>query len=212
MSDIEVKQRIMDTAAEWFYRYGFSKVTMDELAEKMAMSKKTLYKYFSSKDDLVNELIQVITKKLVTRCESITNNQEIDLVDRLKQTMTLVAVQYSKLGRPLLEDLQRNAPHIWKQIDSARKEHIMKNFASLLQEGRNRGIFRKDIDQELVLLIYTNIIRNVINPEVLIQVPFSADQLFEAVIKIFYEGIMTDEGRAKYLNHQSPVSMEITTI
>ncbi len=203
MSDQEIKSRILETAADWFYRYGFSRVTMDELAEKMAMSKKTLYKYFASKDDLVQDLVQATMKRVVTQCEAICTNQQEDIVDRLKHMMTYIAVEYQRIGKPLLEDLQRHSPYIWKQIDTARREHILRNFAALLHEGREKGIFRKDIDQELVLLVYTNIIRDIINPEILTRVPFSADQVFAAVVKIFYEGIMTEEGRAKYLQRNS---------
>lgn len=212
MSDLEIKKRILETAGEWFYRHGFSRVTMDELAEKMAMSKKTLYKYFSSKDDLLNELVDDAMKRTVGRCVVITEDRSIDLVLRLKQCMTVVAMEYSKIGKLLIEDIQRNAPHIWKKIESGRREHILQNFAIMLREGCERGIFRKDIDQQLMLLIYTNTIQNIINPDVLVQVPFSAAQVFEGVIKIFYEGIMTEEGRAKYLNLKSPEAVEVTAL
>lgn len=196
----------MDTAAEWFYRYGFSKVTMDELAEKMAMSKKTLYKYFASKDDIVKELVDSTIKLMEVRCSSIAHNSEIDLVDRLKQMMTFVAMQYSKIGKSLLEDLQKNAPHIWKQIDAHRRENILVNFGNMLKEGQEKGIFRKDIDKDLILLIYSNIVQNIINPDVLVQIPYSAAQVFEAVSKILYEGIMTEEGRAQYFNQKTLVA------
>ncbi|HLF19986.1 MAG TPA: TetR/AcrR family transcriptional regulator [Bacteroidota bacterium] len=212
MSDLEIKKRIMETASEWFYRHGFSRVTMDELAEKMGMSKKTLYKYFSSKDDLLNELVEVAMNQTISRCVAISEDRSVDLVTRLKQTMTIVALEYSKIGKLLLEDIQRNAPHIWKKIDSARREHILTNFARMLREGCDLGIFRKDIDQQLMLLIYTNTIQNIINPDILVQVPFSAAQVFEGVIKIFYEGIMTPEGRAKYLNNKPTETVEAATI
>jgi len=82
----------------------------------------------------------------------------------------------------------------------------------MLREGCDLGIFRKDIDQQLMLLIYTNTIQNIINPDILVQVPFSAAQVFEGVIKIFYEGIMTPEGRAKYLNNKPTETVEAATI
>jgi len=212
MSDLEIKKRIMETASEWFYRHGFSRVTMDELADKMGMSKKTLYKYFSSKDDLLNEMVDVTMKETVSRCASIFDDRSVDLVTRLKQTMTIVAIEYSKIGKLLLEDIQRNAPHIWKKIDSARREHILTNFAKMLREGCDLGVFRKDIDQQLMLLIYTNTIQNIINPDILVQVPFSTAQVFEGVIKIFYEGIMTPEGRAKYLHYKPAETVEAATV
>lgn len=49
------------------------------------------------------------------------------------------------------------------------------------------------------MLMYSNAIQNILNPEVLSQYPFSASDAFETIIKIIFEGILTDEGRAKYL-------------
>jgi hypothetical protein len=82
----------------------------------------------------------------------------------------------------------------------------------MLREGCDLGVFRKDIDQQLMLLIYTNTIQNIINPDILVQVPFSTAQVFEGVIKIFYEGIMTPEGRAKYLHYKPAETVEAATV
>ncbi|MBI4428171.1 MAG: TetR/AcrR family transcriptional regulator [Ignavibacteriales bacterium] len=203
MSDLEIKKRILDTAGEYFYRFGVSKVTMEELADKLGMSKKTLYKYFESKDHLLRALIDSIKQDLEQRSQKILADDSIDFIEKLKQTMSCVAMQYSKIGKPLLEDLQRNAPEIWKQIEELRRERIANGFGKMLSEGRRRGIFRNDIDEQLVLMIYSNIIQNIINPDVLVQVPFSASQVFDAVIKIYYEGIMTEEGRAQFLKRDT---------
>jgi AcrR family transcriptional regulator len=203
MSDVEIKNRILETAAEHFYRFGVSKVTMEELADKLGMSKKTLYKYFESKDRLVQALIDSLKQDLDRRSQEILSDVSIDFVEKVKQTTSCVAMQYAKIGKPLLEDLQRNAPQIWKQIEELRRERIANRFGKMLAEGRGRGIFRNDIDEQLVLMIYANIITNIINPDVLVQVPFSASQVFDAVIKIFYEGIMTDDGRAQFLRRDN---------
>jgi len=203
MSDVEIKNRILETAAEHFYRFGVSKVTMEELADKLGMSKKTLYKYFESKDRLVQALIDSLKQDLDRRSQEILSDVSIDFVEKVKQTTSCVAMQYAKIGKPLLEDLQRNAPQIWKQIEELRRERIANGFGKMLAEGRRRGIFRNDIDEQLVLMIYANIITNIINPDVLVQVPFSASQVFDAVIKIFYEGIMTDDGRAQFLRRDN---------
>ena len=54
---LKLKDRILTRAEEMFLKSGYSKVTMDEIASNLGMSKKTLYKYFSSKEELVKEII-----------------------------------------------------------------------------------------------------------------------------------------------------------
>jgi AcrR family transcriptional regulator len=188
---------------EQFYIYGFNKVTVDEIAAKLGMSKKTIYKYFPSKDDLVQEVTRATIAKMDLCCQSFLTDETTDFVVKLKNMMTFVAVQYAKMGRPLLEDLEKNAPHIWKEIDQYRERSIRLYFSNLLNEGVAKGVFRSDVDRELILMIYNNTIQNIIRPEVLSQVPFTAAQVFEAIIKIIFEGILTDEAKPRYLSNNA---------
>lgn len=204
-NDQELKTRIINTARDQFYVHGFSKVTVDEIATKLGISKKTLYKYFESKDDLVREVTNTTMMEMEACCKQFLENDSIDFVEKLKNMMTFVAMHYAKVGKPLLEDLEKNAPHVWKQIDDHRAESIAVNFGSLLKEGVEKGIFRNDIDRELIMLIYNNIIQNIIKPEVLTHIPYTAAQVFETIVKIIFEGILTEDARARY--RTSPVSI-----
>ena len=206
-TDTEIRERILSAARDEFFKHGFSKVTVDEIAGKTGMSKKTIYKYFESKDDIVQAVAKETLNHMKTCCEEITRNEDDDFVDKLRQMMTLIGLQYSKMGRPLIEDLQKNAPHIWKRIDEFRKERIHNDFGDLLREGMQKGMFRNDIDEQLILLIYSNAIQTIINPETLMNLPFTVVQVFEAIMKVIYEGILTDEAKRKYLSRQSLPSL-----
>jgi AcrR family transcriptional regulator len=199
-TDTEIRARIIAVAKDEFFRIGFSKVTIDEIAAKLGMSKKTIYKFFESKNEIVRAVTSETMNHMKKCCEEIAGNEEMDFVDKLREMMTLVAIQYSKLGRPLIEDLQKNAPHIWELISKFRQERIQEDFGNLLKEGMRKGMFRNDIDEQLILLIYSNAIQTIINPEMLMHLPFSAAQVFEAIVKVIYEGILTDEAKSKYLS------------
>ncbi len=199
-TDEQIKQRIMETAREAFYLHGFSKVTVDEIAAKNGISKKTIYKYFQSKDDLVEAVTRETLSEMAKCCQSIVKEEGVDFVDRLKRMMTLVAVQYSNVGKALVEDLQKNAPHIWNQIAEFRTQRINIEFGAMLQEGMEKGIFRTDIDRDLILMIYSNAIQTIIKPEMLVHLPYSASQIFETIVKIIFEGILTEEAKPKYLS------------
>jgi AcrR family transcriptional regulator len=205
--DNDIRNRVMATAREEFFKFGFSRVTIDEIASKMGMSKKTIYKYFESKEAIVHEVTKATLDDMVACCEKISQNDAVDFVEKLRQMMTLVALQYSKMGKPLIEDLQKNAPHVWKQISEFRQDRINKDFGNLLREGMRKGMFRSDIDEQLILLIYSNAVQTIINPETLMNLPFSAAQLFDAIVKVIYEGILTDEAKQKYVLHKSLPSL-----
>lgn len=196
----EIRQRILTTAHTEFLKFGFTRVTVDEIAGKMGMSKKTIYKHFPSKDDLVDALMKSVMASMEKSCDEILAHETTDFVEKLRSMMTLVAVQYSGLGRPLLEDLEKNAPNIWKRIDEFRSKRIMLVFGRLLEEGVGKGSFRSDIDRQLILMIYTNAIQTIINPHTLLHLPFTAGQVFESIVKVLFEGILTDEARREYVS------------
>lgn len=198
-NDIKVKKRILETARDQFFSHGFTKVTVDEIATRIGMSKKTIYKYYPSKDDLVRSVIESTLSEVHTCCKNIVDNNDLDFVEKLKQMMTYAALHISKMGRPLIEDLEKNAPHVWKEISEFRSKRIYEDFGKLLYDGVQKGIFRSDIDQQLVLLIYNNVIKNIISPEVLSQIPFTALQVYETIVKVIFEGIMTDKAKSKLL-------------
>ena len=199
-TDAQTKQRIMESAREEFFRHGFSKVTVEEIAAKNGISKKTIYKYFDGKDDLVEAVSRETMSEMARCCQSIVDEQGVDYVDKLKRMMTMVAVQYSKLGRPLIEDLQKNAPRLWNEIAASRTQRINIEFGAMLREGMEKGVFRNDIDRDLILMIYANAIQTIINPEMLVHLPYTAAQIFETIVKVIFEGILTEEAKPKYLS------------
>lgn len=200
MADEEIRKRIMDKAEEMFIQSGYSKVTMDEIAFALGMSKKTLYKFFSGKEDLIKKIISDLTENMGRHCDNICDDNEIDFIVRLRELMNYIGKQTSKLRGPLLEDLQKNIPECWKKIDDFRKERVRKKWSSLIKQGVENGAFRKDVNEQVVVLMYANAIQGIINPEVLSQLPLTAGQVFENVIKIIFEGILSDEGREKYIS------------
>lgn len=190
----------MVKAEEIFFQYGYTRVRMDEISDSLGISKKTLYKYFDSKEQLLREIVERMKLRIKTNCHIICDDQEMEFIQKLKKLMNYIAKQSSKLRGVLPEDLQKNHPDIWKGINEYRKQEAFTKFKDLIEEGVNKGAFRADIDQQIIVLMYVNSISELINPEMLAQLPYTADQVFETIIKIMFEGIFTDEGRAKYLS------------
>jgi AcrR family transcriptional regulator len=196
-NDIELKHRILQTSCELFFKNGISRITLDDIAGKMGMSKKTLYKFFDGKDELVREVAQMQMDEMTNTCAILRKNTNIDFLDRFRAMLTNVAEQFSKMGRPLFEDLAKNNPHLWQWVSECRERNIEENFGGLLREGIEKGYFRSDINRDLLMMIYSSAIQGIINPDYLMNAPYSAAQVYEAVMSVVFEGILTDEARAK---------------
>lgn len=197
-NDVEVKNRILSKADEMFQSYGFSKVTMEEIASDLGISKKTLYKHFSNKEHLLKEILNNIKCEVDDFIEELISNKSMEFIEKLKRFMNFIAKQGTRLEGPIVRDLMKSHPEFWRDIEEFRKKKAYSNLSRLIEQGIKSGIFRKDVNTEVVVLAYVSSIHSLINPEVLARLPISADQVFKDLVKILFEGIFTTEGRRKY--------------
>ena len=188
------RQRIVEVATGYFLKHGFSKVTTDDIANELGMSKKTLYKHFPTKEDILREAVQVQMHEWTIRT-AFLNDPAIKVIEKLRRLMALVATQYSTMSRTFLEDIRRNAPHIWKEINEWRSTYILTAFRRFYHEGVEQGVFRTDIPDHLAVMIYATTIQQMVNPDRVTELPYSAVDICNAVMKIFYEGVLTGAGR-----------------
>lgn len=197
--EININRRILETAREQFFNRGFTKVTTDEIAAELGMSKKTLYKFFPKKNKLLEEVLELTMLEVKKGAEEIIQDDSLEFTAKLERLFAFLGGKVSMLlRRPFLQDIQRNAPQIWHKIEKFRKEMIQSRFANLINEGVQKNELRCDVNPQLVTLIFFNAIQNIINPETLSNIPFTASEAFEAIIKTIFEGILTEDARKNY--------------
>jgi len=133
----------------------------------------------------------------------ILDDPETEFVKKLQNIMAHVGGNMSRfLTKPLLQDMKRHTPELWQRFEAFREEQINTHFIRLLEQGIDRGIFRADIDKQFAVLVYFNSVQTIINPETLAHLPVTATEAFQAILKIFFEGILTEEGRAHFLKNK----------
>ncbi|TAK58062.1 MAG: TetR/AcrR family transcriptional regulator [Bacteroidetes bacterium] len=201
------RQRILEVAQEHFLRLGFSKVTMEEIATQLGISKKTLYVYFPSKEELLSEVMTTMQNGISTTIDAILNETSLDFVEKVRRMMVHGGMFHSKFSSHFWVDMQKNCPTVWRGCDDFRIMRMRANTLKIVNEGMESGFFRKDINPQIAVLIYTAAIQQLMTPEMLSQLPVTMQELFETIIKIVFEGILTDEARTKHLptliQHQS---------
>lgn len=68
----------------------------------------------------------------------------------------------------------------------------------MVRQAKREGVFREDLDSDLFFLVLTTSVQGIMNPQVLSQQPFSAEEAFKGIFKILYEGALTDEARTRF--------------
>jgi hypothetical protein len=103
---------------------------------------------------------------------------------------------HSKFTNQFWIDMQRNAPSVWKCCDDFRIEKVRKSAEMIIHEGIRKGFFRGDLNEEIIVLLYLSAVQNLMTPDVLAHLPVTMQQLFESIVKIIFEGILTEDARA----------------
>ncbi len=211
LSELELKERILTAAREYFFTNGFSKVTMEEFAQSMGMSKKTIYKFFPGKDDIVKAITREQLGAIHHQCECFRNDSSMKFIDRVKSTIGYLTTEMQKMKPQFYIDVQRTMPELWKEVDNFRHEKVTNDFALMVQQGVDLGIFRSDVNVRVFVLMYASAMQSIVNPEVLSHLPLNLSQAYQAAITVFFEGMMTDDGRTKYRNKlHEPTKEEVT--
>ena len=200
-SELEIKDRSLKQSYELFNKFGFHKVTMQEIANSMGMSKKTLYKFFEGKEQIIREIIENKKCDIDNYLEKLWADENLDFVEKISSMMNFIRTQLPNMRGPLFEDLKKNIPEIYNEITESRKKYIREKYSRLIREGIKKGSVRKDLDEEVVMLVYINAIHNILVPEVLSELPLTAEQVFDTIVTTLFLGIFTDEGRQKYQKH-----------
>lgn len=191
----ETKRRIVTAAQDRFMASGFSAVTMDDISRDLGMSKKTLYEFFPGKLDLLLETSRAHRAQCERELDGAAQ-EKADFFVRARKTFEHVARMYSRLTPVYMNDVRRNAPVVWAEIQEYRRTRVRRHMLSLLEQGVAQGVLRKDLDLEALVRLYLTMTSALLNPEISGWAPGEAiAPLFETFIRVYFEGLITDSGR-----------------
>ncbi|MEN1784269.1 MAG: TetR/AcrR family transcriptional regulator [Bacteroidota bacterium] len=189
-----MREKIVEQASELFLNYGFKSVTMDDLAHKMAISKKTIYTHFKNKTQLVE------AATLYTFCHV---SDGIDTIIALDKNPIEELYEIKRFVMQKLKDekaspsyqLQKYYPKIHNSLKDKQFEVMEGCIVNNIERGMAQGIYRTNLNVEFVSRIYFagaySIKDEVLFPNTL----FSRAALFDHYLEYHLRGIVTPKGR-----------------
>ena len=204
---MSLKIEILEKSRELFYVRGYSKVTVDEIALGLGISKKTIYKYYSGKKQILEMIFYDFKRYLSGEVNSVLDNIDLSYPDKLKQIMTRVAVVLSGMSPIFFVDIQINFPELWDQLNRYKQEAAFLRFNQLIEEGIKTGYMKKGINKDMVVALYASAIDNLLDPHFLYQLPEEIKEgmpkypaeIFDHASHIIFEGILTEDAKSGYL-------------
>ncbi|UZD24214.1 TetR/AcrR family transcriptional regulator [Algoriphagus halophytocola] len=202
------ESKILDVAYQLFLEKGYRQTTMDEIAQVLGMSKKTLYKYYPGKIELLSATFEVLKTKLTAKVEGILDNKYLPFPLKLKSTLTVMASHLAPINPELFEDLREYAPEVWEDLQSYINESAYIRFQQLITQGVSLGLINPSTNINLVVMMYAAAVQSLLDPRFTGQFPeemqkglkIPASDIYDQVTTIIYNGILTDEAREEFAN------------
>ncbi len=192
-----MKQQIIEHAGRIFTRHGVRSVTMDELCGEMGISKKTLYIHFANKEELVSEVMNTLLKNTMESIyflmEGASNSIEgfCEIANHVFEIM-------SRISPSMIHEIKKYYPKVWEDVQKFKKMSIENMAYENLKKGVVEGLYRSDINIDLVNRFYLTIILNMNDEELFPQTTTNPGAVYQGFINYHIRSIATEEGYEIY--------------
>lgn len=188
-----MEREILVKATEMFNRYGLRPVTMDDIAREMSISKKTLYKYFSNKEELVTKAVTEMFKEVSGSMSELLAHQG-NAIDMLFAMDEVICTTIKRHDPSMQFQLERYYPSVSAMLEELKKEQVIKMMEHNIQKGKAEGLYRAELDAEVVTFLYYSRAQLMMEEDM---GPFKdrpVEQVMREILIYHVRGIATDKG------------------
>lgn len=203
---MEIKDRILNHSQALFTQNGIKSVSMDDIAASMAMSKKTIYKWFANKDEIVHGVMERHLAGTQSECGQIMAVSS-SAIDETFRMMDWMKQQFAGVHPSIFYDLQKFYPATWELWLAHKNQYILKQIIDNLRRGMAEELYRADLDVDVLARLRLAQIELVFNPAVYPPAQFSVQRLQRIMLEHFILGVATLKGH-KLINEYRHVTEE----
>ncbi|HVZ25237.1 MAG TPA: TetR/AcrR family transcriptional regulator [Sediminibacterium sp.] len=190
---MEAKERIVNKAHELFMRFGIRSVSMDEVANHLGMSKKTIYQFYTDKDALVADAIDMEICGQEAEC-LLQKKESENAIQEVFLAMDMVLDMLSTMNPTLVCDLEKYHPEAYKKYTDYKNKFLYAVVRDNLQWGIRDGLYRPDINTDIITRFRLASMFMIFNPELFATGKHSLSQVVSEITDNFLYGLVTSRG------------------
>lgn len=193
MAEAKAKSDFIVFATDLFMKYGIRSVTMDDIARRFGISKKTVYQYVENKEDL---LTKIVDSHIVEEKRSINaiTKQSVNAIDEMVKIGRHINQQLREVSPTTLYDLQKYYRSIWNKMEKLEHEFIFEVIKKNLTRGIKEGLYRENIGVEIIAKLYVGKTSLIVDEDMFPLKENNREQLFTEFITYHIYGIASKKG------------------
>lgn len=194
---MSTEKNILEGAKNLFMQFGLKSITMDDIARKVGVSKKTIYQFFSDKNSIVFKSVHEYFSEHRMEIENVLDNSK-DAIESIYRISKCMKVQVEAINPTVLYDLQRYFPKAHKRFLEFKNTFIKDRMVKILEDGIESGYFRKEINPEILIIQRIEQVQLAFNNDIFPRDKFDFKEIHEQLFDHFLHGILTVKGKQKY--------------
>ena len=187
------QKKILLKVRELYMKFGIKSITMDDVSRELGISKKTLYQFVADKDELVGKVIDYeieVRKDEIFKCFRIGFNAVEELFE-----ISLFMNKLMREQNPATDhDLKKYYPQHYQKIVKARREGVFNYILSNLKKGKEEGLYRTDLDEEIIAKFYLSRAETLHLNDLYTVEEFTSIKIFTELLTYHIRGIATEKG------------------
>jgi AcrR family transcriptional regulator len=190
---MEAKERILLRAHELFNKYGIRSVSMDDIAAQLGMSKKTLYQYYTDKDELVNAVFTSIMEHNQVQCKHDRQHAE-NPIHEIFLAFDMVQEMFANMNPAVLFEMQKYHPSTFKKFQEYKNGFLYGMIRTNIEAGVKEELYRAEIDVDVLTRYRIHSIMLAFDPEAFPNNRTRLVHIEQQLLEHFLYGLATAKG------------------
>ena len=170
---------ILEPVRKLYGRYGIKSVTMDDVAQHLCISKKTLYKHFKDKEDLVRSIL-FLEHDIQRKIHHEILSRNLNAVEELLEVYNLIHKRLCDYNPSMEYDIRKYYPDLYLSIRNVRRKNMLESFLANLNKGKKEGLYRKELNTNIIAKLHLFRVENLHENDL-----FSIEEL--VTLDVFHE-------------------------
>ncbi|MGP7818083.1 TetR/AcrR family transcriptional regulator [Niallia sp. 01092] len=184
-----MKERILETASHLIEKYGLRRFTLDEISRMLSISKKTIYVYFHSKNDIISAYFDAVLES--DKQHTLKQLDKAELLDEKLQAIIFSSHDF-KLPLIVIEEAERSYPKEWEKVEKYRLFKVALT-REILENAKDDGLIRATVDFTIVSYMLEKISSMIYNPSFLIDNDLTLKQALLSSVDLIMNGIRKND-------------------
>jgi len=193
----KMEKEILTRSVSLFNRYGLRPVTMDDIAKDMSISKKTLYKYFENKEELVSKGVDESFNSISKHMLNLIDFKDGNAIDMLFAMDAQICLSIEEHDPSIQFQLERYYPEVFAALEKRKRDVIFRLMGENIKRGKDEGIYRAELNTEIVSFLYYSRARLMLQEESFLeQSKWPFQEIMREILIYHIRGIASAEGVA----------------